>query len=101
MSKLADPEDVMSFFCGDGAGAALLQRADSPGILGSAFRADGALAKHWMIPAGGTADTASHEAIDRGRTNVRMYENYPPEVNDEGWPSLVKTLAQREGFRLG
>lgn len=101
MSKLADPEDVMSFFYGDGAGAALLQRADSPGILGSAFRADGSLAQHWMIPAGGTAEPASHDAIDRGRTNVRMYEKYPPEVNDEGWPAIVRTLAQREGFRLG
>jgi 3-oxoacyl-[acyl-carrier-protein] synthase-3 len=100
MSKLADPEDVMSFFYGDGAGAALLQRSDSPGILGTAFRADGSLAKHWMIPSGGTAEPASHDAIDRGRTNVRMYEKYPPEVNDEGWPALVRTLSQREGFRL-
>jgi 3-oxoacyl-[acyl-carrier-protein] synthase-3 len=101
MSKLADPQDVMSFFYGDGAGAALLQPSDSPGILGSAFRADGALAKHWLIPSGGTAEPASHDAIDRGRTNVRMYEKYPPEVNDEGWPSIVRTLAEREGFRLG
>jgi 3-oxoacyl-[acyl-carrier-protein] synthase III len=101
MSKLADPEDVMSFFYGDGAGAALLQRADSPGILGSAFRADGALANHWLIPSGGTAEPASHAAIDAGRTNVRMFEKYPPAVNDEGWPEIVRTLAQREGFRLG
>lgn len=99
MSKLADPEDVMSFFYGDGAGAALLQRADSPGILGTAFRADGAFAKHWLIPSGGTAEPATEATVRAGRTKVRMYEKYPPEVNEEGWPWLVKTIAQREGFR--
>jgi len=99
MSKLADPEDVMSFFYGDGAGAALLQRSDSPGILGSAFRADGAFTKHWLIPSGGTAEPASEASVKKGRTQVRMFEKYPPEVNDEGWPWLVRTVAQREGFR--
>lgn len=100
MSKLADPNDVMTFFYGDGAGAALLQRSDTPGILGSAFRADGSFAKHWLIASGGTAEPASVESVRAGRTNVRMVEKYPPEVNDEGWPAIVRTLARREGFAV-
>jgi 3-oxoacyl-[acyl-carrier-protein] synthase-3 len=101
MSKLSDPNDIMSFFYGDGAGAALLQRSDSPGILGTAFRADGAFAKHWLIASGGTAEPASEESVRAGRTKVRMLEKYPPEINEEGWPWLVKTVAQREGFEVG
>src|SRR5260370_1387575 len=55
MHKLADPEDTGIFFYGDGAGAALLARTDSLGLMGAAFRADGAFAKHWGIYSGGTA----------------------------------------------
>ncbi len=28
-----------------------------------------------------------------GRTRVKMYERYPPEINHEGWPRLVRKLA--------
>ena len=29
-----------------------------------------------------------------------MLEKYPPEVNDDGWPAVVATLAERNGFAL-
>ena len=32
---------------------------------------------------------------------VRMVERYPPEVNEEGWPRLVRELAERGGFAVG
>ena len=85
---------------GDGAGAALLVRSETPGLLASAYRADGAYAKHWGIYAGGTAEPASHEAIDAGRTTVRMVDKYPAEINDEGWPAIVKSLARNNRFGL-
>jgi 3-oxoacyl-[acyl-carrier-protein] synthase-3 len=100
MHKLADPQDNMIFFYGDGAGAAVLERSEQPGILGSTFRADGSYAKHWGIYAGGTAEPASVEAIAAGRTHVRVVEKYPPSVNEEGWPAVVRRLAAENDFTL-
>jgi len=90
----------MTFFYGDGAGAAVLGPADRPGFVASAFQADGAYAKFWMIPAGGTAEPATEESLKAGRTRVRMLERYPPEINHEGWPRLVRKVAGEGGFRL-
>jgi 3-oxoacyl-[acyl-carrier-protein] synthase-3 len=100
MHKLADPEDQGIFFYGDGAGAALLTRSATPSLLMSAFRADGAYSKHWGIYSGGTAEPASVEAIAAGRTNVRMVEKYPAEINDIGWPAVVNRLAEINGFAV-
>jgi len=101
MHKLAAENDPMLFFYGDGAGAAVLSAADEPGFLNAAFQADGAYAGHWGIYAGGTAEPASAEAVAAGRTQVRMIERYPPEINHEGWPRLVRRLAREGGFALG
>jgi 3-oxoacyl-[acyl-carrier-protein] synthase-3 len=100
MHKLAQPSDPMIFFYGDGAGAAVLTPADAPGFLGAAFQADGAYARHWGIYAGGTAEPATEEAVRAGRTTVRMLERYPPEINHEGWPRLVRRLAKDTGFAV-
>lgn len=100
MSRLADPTDPISFFYGDGAGAVLLAPSDEPGVFGAAFQADGSYARHWCIEAGGTVEPASVEAVEAGRTQVRMRERFPPEVNDEGWPRLVRRLAEEQGLGL-
>jgi 3-oxoacyl-[acyl-carrier-protein] synthase-3 len=100
MHKLADPNDPLSFFYGDGAGAALLQPSETPGLLGSAFRADGAYAKHWSIPSGGTAEPATVDTVASGRTKVRLDHRYPEVVNDEGWPAIVKMLCERNRLSL-
>ena len=98
MHRLADPNDPMVFFYGDAGCAAILQPSNEPGIMGAAFRADGSYAKHWGIMAGGTVEPASHEAIDAGRTQVRVVERYPPEINDVGWPALVRALMANHQF---
>lgn len=100
MHKLADPADPMSFFYGDGAGAALLEASPEPGFVAAATQADGSYAGHWGIFAGGTAEPASVAAVEAGRTQVRMLERYPPEVNHEGWPRLARRLARDGGFAL-
>jgi 3-oxoacyl-[acyl-carrier-protein] synthase-3 len=100
MHKLAHAQDPLVFFYGDGAGAAVLAPGDQPGFLGAAFQADGAYAKHWGIYAGGTAEPASEEAVKAGRTTVKMLERYPPEINHEGWPRLVRRLARDSGFAV-
>jgi 3-oxoacyl-[acyl-carrier-protein] synthase-3 len=98
MEKLADVNDPMTFFYGDGAGAAVLEAADQPGFLNSAMQADGAYAKHWAILSGGTAEPVTEESLRAGRARVKMYERYPPEINHEGWPRLVRRLAREGGF---
>ena len=56
MSKFASPDDVMSFFYGDGASVVILSSSKSPGVLGATYFADGSYAKNWGIFAGGTAE---------------------------------------------
>ncbi len=100
MRKLADPEDPMVFFYGDGAGAAVLEPAADPGFVTAAAQADGSYYAHWGIYAGGTAEPASVEAVEAGRTKVKLVERYPPEVNHEGWPRLARRMASQGGFEL-
>ena len=98
MHKLAPSEDPMIFFYGDGAGAAILEQSDEPGFIASAFAADGSYYKNWLIPAGGTAEPANEEAVRTDRVRVKMFERYPPEINNEGWPKLVRQVAKNGGF---
>ena len=100
MRKLADEDDPMIFFYGDGAGAAVLEPADEPGFVTAAAHADGSYYKNWGIYAGGTAEPATVEAVEAGRTQVRLVERYPPEVNHEGWPRLARRLAKQGRFSL-
>jgi 3-oxoacyl-[acyl-carrier-protein] synthase-3 len=100
MSKLADPADVVSFFYGDGAGAAVLAPDDPPGFITSAYLADGSFADYWVISSGGTAEPATVESVQAGRTKVRLLQRYPPDVNHENWPLIVRALAERGGFDI-
>lgn len=100
MHRLADPEDPMIFFYGDGAGAAVLEPSTEPGFITATAQADGSYAQHWGLYAGGTAEPATVEAVKAGRTQVRLLERYPPEVNHEGWPRVVRRLAEDGTFAL-
>lgn len=100
MHRLADPKDPMIFFYGDGAGAAVVEAASEPGFVSSAFQADGSYHGHWGIYAGGTKEPASAESVAAGRTQVRMQERYPPEINEQGWATLARRVAENGGFGL-
>ena len=100
MHKLADADDPMSFFYGDGAGAAVLEPAATPGFLNAAFIADGSYHKHWGIYSGGTYEPATEASAKAGRARVKMLDRYPPEINHEGWPRLVRKLAKEGGFAV-
>ena len=100
MHRLADPDDPMIFFYGDGAGAAVLEPAEHPGFITAAAQADGSYHGYWGIYAGGTAEPASAEAVEAGRTQVRLIERYPPEVNHQGWTRLARRLAEQGDFEL-
>jgi 3-oxoacyl-[acyl-carrier-protein] synthase-3 len=100
MHKLADRNDPMVFFYGDGAGAAVLEPGARPGFVASASQAGGAYHRHWGLYAGGTFEPATVEAVEKGRTRVKMLERYPPEINHEGWPRLARRVAANGGFAL-
>lgn len=100
MRKLAAPDDPTVFFYGDGAGAAVLEAGDEPGFVVAATQADGSYHGHWGIYSGGTFEPPSVESVTAGRTQVRLIERYPPEINHEGWPRLVRRLASEGGFTL-
>lgn len=100
MHKLADPQDPMVFFYGDGAGAAVLERGEEAGFVSAAFRADGTYAKNWLIPAGGTVEPFVADSFSSGRSVVTMVDRYPPEINNEGWPKVVRSVAQNGGFAV-
>jgi 3-oxoacyl-[acyl-carrier-protein] synthase-3 len=100
MHKLAADSDPMVFFYGDGAGAAVLERGEEQGFIAAAFQADGTYAEKWLIQAGGTVEPATEEAVREGRTAVKMLDRYPPEINNEGWPRLVRKVAENGGFAL-
>jgi 3-oxoacyl-[acyl-carrier-protein] synthase III len=101
MHKLAASDDPMSFFYGDGAGAAVLEPSAQPGFINGSFIADGAYHKHWGIYSGGTYEPATEESVKAGRTTVKILDRYPPEINHEGWPRLVRKLAKEGGFAVG
>jgi 3-oxoacyl-[acyl-carrier-protein] synthase III len=100
MHKLAQIDDPMTFFYGDGAGAAVLVASDKPGFLGAAAQAGGAYHKHWGIYSGGTYEPATVASVAAGRTTVKILDRYPPEINHEGWPRLTRKLAAGCGFEL-
>ena len=98
MHKLADPNDATIFFYGDGAGAVIVEAGDKPGFIGAAMQADGTYASSWGIYSGGTFEPANEEAIKAGRTQVKLVNRYPPEINDVGWPKLFNRLAKENNF---
>lgn len=100
MHKLADANDPMVFFYGDGAGAAVVGPAEKPGFIAAAMQADGSYHHHWGIFSGGTAEPASEASFKAGRTKVRVVDRYPPEVNERGWPQVVRRLAEDGGFAV-
>lgn len=100
MHKLAAKSDPMIFFYGDGAGAAVLEPSPEPGFVGASFQADGTHAKAWGIFAGATAEPATEDAVRSGRTTVKMLDRYPAEINNEGWPRLVRKLAKEQAFAI-
>ena len=58
---------------GDGSGAVVVEATEEPcGLLAHRLGSDGSGAEHIIIPAGGVAQPATHEAIDAGDTGIQM-----------------------------
>lgn len=94
MSKFIDPKDKKtSTIFADGAGAVVVEEADRPGILASELYADGRLASGMGVFAGGTAEPITEAVLLKGdRNRLRFVTKYPPEVNEEGWPRIARSV---------
>jgi 3-oxoacyl-[acyl-carrier-protein] synthase III len=99
MSKYLDPKDkkTVTIFA-DGAGAVILRRSENAGILASELFADGTYADRMGVFAGGTAEPITSDVLNANHRNrLRFIQKYPPEVNEEGWPRIVRSVLARAG----
>ncbi|MBV9774098.1 MAG: ketoacyl-ACP synthase III [Gemmatimonadetes bacterium] len=102
MSKFVDYADkkTATIFA-DGAGAVVVELSDRPGILASELFADGRLSSGMGVFAGGTAEPITVEVLQDGyRNRLRFVQKYPKEVNEEGWPRIVRSVLERAGERV-
>jgi 3-oxoacyl-[acyl-carrier-protein] synthase III len=103
MSKYLDwTEKKTATIFADGAGALVLEvTEDEPGFLASKLVADGSFHQHMGIYAGGTRMPITEEVLSAGVwTKVRFSQKYPPEVNIEGWPAIIRAVLDKCGLHL-
>ena len=73
LSDLTDWTDrSTAILFGDGAGAAVIQASERPGIEGTVLGADGSAAEILLMPGGGSREPASPETIAEDRHKIRM-----------------------------
>lgn len=99
MSKYLDSKDKKtSTIFADGAGAVVVAASNRPGILASELHADGRLATGMGVFAGGTAEPITEDVLRKGyRNKLRFVSKYPAEVNEIGWPKIVRSVLGRIG----
>ena len=103
MSKFLDPKDkkTLTIFA-DGAGAAVVELSDAPGLVASELYADGTLCEGMGVFAGGTAEPITSEVLADGyRNRLRFVKKYPASVNEEGWPRIARDVLARAGATTG
>ena len=72
-SRILDFRDRQTaILFGDGAGAAVIQASERPGIEGTVLGADGSAAEILLMPGGGSREPASPETIAEDRHKIRM-----------------------------
>ena len=99
MSKFLDPNDkkTVTIFA-DGAGATLVELSAEPGVLASELYADGRLAPGMGVFAGGTAEPITEAVLRDGyRNHLRFVQKYPASVNEQGWPTIARSVLGRAG----
>ncbi|HLA93296.1 MAG TPA: beta-ketoacyl-ACP synthase III [Actinomycetota bacterium] len=73
LSRVMDLSDrTTCILFGDAAGAVVLRRTESEGVLGSVLGADGRAAEILLIPAGGSSLPATHETVEARDHAIRM-----------------------------
>ncbi len=103
MTKYLDwTEKKTATIFADGAGAVVLRASeDRPGFLASRLVAEGSFHDHMGIYAGGTRMPVTEEVLAEGLwTKVRFAKKYPAEVNNDGWPAIVREVLAKAGLEV-
>ena len=85
---------------GDGAGAALLQKTDSRGILGSWIKSDGRGSEVIQIPAGGVRIPFGSENFSEGKQYFQMDGRAVWDFAVEAFPEAVYSVLERVGMKI-
>jgi 3-oxoacyl-[acyl-carrier-protein] synthase-3 len=104
MSKYLNLQDkkTVTLFA-DGAGAVLLgvEKADSPGFLGSQLITEGQYHDYMGIYAGGTRYPINEQRLSQKEHLLRFVHKFPKELNPERWTGMVHTLCHRLDIQAG
>jgi 3-oxoacyl-[acyl-carrier-protein] synthase-3 len=103
MSKYLDwTEKKTATIFADGAGAVVLRASEErPGFLASKLVAEGSFHDHMGIYAGGTFMPLTEDVLREGVwSKVRFAKKYPAEVNNEGWPAIVREVLGKAALTL-
>jgi 3-oxoacyl-[acyl-carrier-protein] synthase-3 len=103
ISKYVDwTEKKTATMFADGAGAVVLQATEEEtGFLASRLIAEGSFFDHMGIYAGGTKMPITEEVLREGVwPKLRFAKKYPAEVNNEGWPAIVREVLGKCGLTL-
>jgi 3-oxoacyl-[acyl-carrier-protein] synthase III len=75
LSRILDMTDrTTCVLFGDGAGAALLEASDEPGVIESLLALNGQQAELLTVPAGGSAEPVTMEGLEQRRNLLRMLD---------------------------
>ncbi len=100
-SKILNWKDrTTCIYFGDGAGAALLQKTEEGGILGSYLKADGSGAKVIEIPAGGTKLPITKEILGTGKEYFHMDGRAVWDFATVKYPEAIREVVKRCGLTL-
>lgn len=94
MTKYVNMDDYKtSSLFADGASAAVLRASDNEyGYLASAMYTDGQYHDYMGIYAGGTAQSVTHDVIEKKEHLLSFPKRVPPETNGIHWPRLTRSL---------
>jgi 3-oxoacyl-[acyl-carrier-protein] synthase-3 len=100
-SKILNWKDrTTCIYFGDGAGAALLQKTDEGGVLGSYLRADGSGAEVIEVPAGGTKMPMTKEILGTGLEYFHMDGRAVWNFATVKFPEAVREVVKQSGYTL-
>ncbi|MFH1179851.1 MAG: beta-ketoacyl-ACP synthase III [Candidatus Bathyarchaeota archaeon] len=100
-SKILNWKDrTTCIYFGDGAGAALLQKTEEGGVLGSYLKADGSGAEVIEIPAGGTKLPITKEILGTGKEYFHMDGRAVWDFATVKYPEAIREVVKRCGLTL-
>ncbi|MBI3459682.1 ketoacyl-ACP synthase III [Candidatus Acetothermia bacterium] len=101
MSKFINWDDYKTAtIFADGAGAAVLQAADSPGFLGSKMQADGSYHDYMGIYVGGAYKPPTADLIEKKEQYLVIAKRFPPDLNATQWPPLIRSVVDEVGHKV-